>query len=221
MGELLAAVLGVSTVFAPTTTKDVVVRVGEYENKPGKRIYVESDYELPGDVPVRKDDQGYYVSEWDMNKKLASRIYDYLNKYGIDTDLQIARSKSEDLNAAGRIARAKKPTVYLSVHHNYFKDDSTGYVYFVNPEDEKSHSYAELLTDALVDNPGQLPAWKVREQDNYIGELMEKPGSVNVLLEAGFFSNKDELKTICSDDQIDYMAKETAQVLISILNNEQ
>lgn len=41
-----------------------------------------------------------------------------------------------------------------------------------------------------------------------------------MLLEAGFFSNKDELEIIMSDEQIDYVAKETAQSLISVLYNE-
>ena len=32
---------------------DIVVRVGEYENKPGKRLYVEKDFKTPDDIPLR------------------------------------------------------------------------------------------------------------------------------------------------------------------------
>lgn len=222
INKILAMMLGAGMIATPVKQKtDVVIRAGEYENKPGKRIYVESDFQTPDDIPLRKDDNGYFISEWDINVKLAKKLADYLTIYGVKTDLQISQGKSEDLNSAGRIAKMKNPKIYLSIHHNYYKEDSTGYIYFVNPEDSKSRQYAEVLSDAISENPGKLPEWNVREQTTkYIGELNEKPGEINMLLEAGFFSNKDELEIIMSDEQIDYVAKETAQSLISVLYNE-
>lgn len=222
INKILAMMLGAGMIATPVKQKtDVVIRAGEYENKPGKRIYVESDFQTPDDIPLRKDDKGYFISEWDINVKLAKKLADYLTIYGVKTDLQISQGKSEDLNSAGRIAKMKNPKIYLSIHHNYYKEDSTGYIYFVNPEDSKSRQYAEVLSDAISENPGKLPEWNVREQTTkYIGELNEKPGDINMLLEAGFFSNKDELEIIMSDEQIDYVAKETAQSLISVLYNE-
>lgn len=222
INKILAMMLGAGMIATPVKQKtDVVIRAGEYENKPGKRIYVESDFQTPDDIPLRKDDKGYFISEWDINVKLAKKLADYLTIYGVKTDLQISQGKSEDLNSAGRIAKMKNPKIYLSIHHNYYKEDSTGYIYFVNPEDSKSRQYAEVLSDAIAENPGKLPEWNVREQTTkYIGELNEKPGDINMLLEAGFFSNKDELEIIMSDEQIDYVAKETAQSLISVLYNE-
>lgn len=222
INKILAMMLGAGMIATPVKQKtDVVIRAGEYENKPGKRIYVESDFQTPDDIPLRKDDNGYFISEWDINIKLAKKLADYLTIYGVKTDLQISQGKSEDLNSAGRIAKMKNPKIYLSIHHNYYKEDSTGYIYFVNPEDSKSRQYAEVLSDAISENPGKLPEWNVREQTTkYIGELNEKPGDINMLLEAGFFSNKDELEIIMSDEQIDYVAKETAQSLISVLYNE-
>lgn len=222
INKILAMMLGAGMIATPVKQKtDVVIRAGEYENKPGKRIYVESNFQTPDDIPLRKDDNGYFISEWDINVKLAKKLADYLTIYGVKTDLQISQGKSEDLNSAGRIAKMKNPKIYLSIHHNYYKEDSTGYIYFVNPEDSKSRQYAEVLSDAISENPGKLPEWNVREQTTkYIGELNEKPGDINMLLEAGFFSNKDELEIIMSDEQIDYVAKETAQSLISVLYNE-
>lgn len=222
INKILAMMLGAGMIATPVKQKtDVVIRAGEYENKPGKRIYVENDFQTPDDIPLRKDDNGYFISEWDINVKLAKKLADYLTIYGVKTDLQISQGKSEDLNSAGRIAKMKNPKIYLSIHHNYYKEDSTGYIYFVNPEDSKSRQYAEVLSDAISENPGKLPEWNVREQTTkYIGELNEKPGDINMLLEAGFFSNKDELEIIMSDEQIDYVAKETAQSLISVLYNE-
>lgn len=222
--ETIAMLLSVSTlstsVFTPTNKTDVVIRVGEYENKPGKRIYVESDFQTPDDIPLRKDDKGYFISEWDINMKLAKRIVHYLEYYGANVNLQTAYSKKEDLNTAGRIAKSKDPLVYFSVHHNYYEDESSGYFMMVNENSNKDKKYAEALSNALKDNPGKIPKREVRIQNGYIGEMNVKPGSINMLGEFGYFSNKEELKKIMDDKQVDYMAKEIANVLVNIIENE-
>ena len=90
----------------------------------------------------------------------------------------------------------------------------------VNQQNPKEKSYAELITDSLKDNPGDLPSWGVREQDGYIGEMNETDSILNFLFEAGFFSNKEELKKIMSDEQVDYVSEELSDIIIYILENE-
>ena len=89
-----------------------------------------------------------------------------------------------------------------------------------NMNKEKDKRYAEALSNVLENNPGQIRKLEVREQDGYIGEMNQQPGKINLLMEAGFFSNKTELKKIMDSEQIDYMAKETAKVLIKIVSQE-
>lgn len=223
--EFIALMIGGTMAFSPVLTEeaanpDIVVRVGEYENKPGKRIYVEKDFETPSDIPLRYDEGGYFISEYDINLKLATAVYEKLNEKGVAVDLQVARDKSDDLNSAGREAMSKNPKMYFSIHHNYFAEDSSGYMMMVNQNSPKEKQYAQLISDALKDNPGELPAWEVREQDGYIGEMNETDSILNFLLEAGFFSNKDELTIIMSDEQVDYMAEELSDVMIEILEKE-
>lgn len=223
LAKIAALMMGVTALATPVQQQntDVVIRAGEYENKPGKRIYVDQNFNVPEGIELRKDEDGYFISEWDINVKLATKLAGYLTAYGVKTELQVSKDKSEDLNSAGRIARAQNPKIYLSIHHNYFKNDSTGYIYFVNPDDAKSYEYAKALSNSIKNNPGNLPEWEVREQETkYIGELNEKPGDINMLLEAGFFSNKDELNTIMDDEQIEFIAKETAKSLVDILQEE-
>jgi N-acetylmuramoyl-L-alanine amidase len=205
---------------AHANTADIVIRAGEYENKPGKRVYVDANFETPDDIPLRRDEHGYYISEWDINVKLSKRIVYYLQEYDVNVDLQTAHRKSEDLNAAGRIAKAKNPVVYFSVHHNYYNEDSSGYFMMVNTNSEKDRRYAEAISNALKDNPGNIPKMQVREQNGYIGEMNVKPGKINLLIEAGFFSNQTELRKIIDDIQVDYMARQVANVLIKILASE-
>ena len=110
--EFINLIVGSSVVFAPVITNpDVVVRVGEYENKPGKRIYVEESFHTPDDIPLRHDSEGYYISEYDLNLKLATKLKEKLQEKGINVDLQISKDKTEDLNAAGREAMSKNPKV--------------------------------------------------------------------------------------------------------------
>lgn len=222
--EFIALVIGASTVMTPQiqdTTTDVVIRAGEYDGKPGKRIYVESTYEMPYDIPLHKDERGYYIAEHDINVKLAKRINEYLTEYGANTKLQISNGKAEDLNAAGRIAREEDPTVYLSVHHNYVDNQNvSGYVWFVNPGDTESYKYAQVLDGVLEDNPGCIPSMGVREQDRYIGEMNMQPGEINLLFEGGFFSNTNkDLHAIMDNEHVDYVAHEIAIAIMDILDN--
>ena len=219
--EFINLIVGSSVVFAPVITNpDVVVRVGEYENKPGKRIYVEESFHTPDDIPLRHDSEGYYISEYDLNLKLATKLKEKLQEKGINVDLQISKDRTEDLNAAGREAMSKNPKIYFSIHHNSFKPDSSGYLMLVNQQNPKEKAYAKLITDSLKDNPGHLPSWGVREQDGYIGEMNETSSILNFLFEAGFFSNKEELQKIMSDEQVDYVSEELSDIIIYILENE-
>ena len=224
INEFISLMIGSTLIFGPAMTSnenpDIVVRVGEYENKPGKRLYVEKDFETPDDIPLRYDEGGYFISEYDINLKLASALANKLKEKGVNVDLQVSKDRSEDLNAAGREAMSKNPKMYFSIHHNSFKEDSTGYMMMVNENNPKEKAYAELMTEALKDNPGCLPAWAVREQDGYIGEMNETGSILNFLFEAGFFSNREEIVKIMSDEQVEYMSEELSDVIIDILNEE-
>lgn len=220
--EFISLIIGSTIVFAPMNENniDVVVRVGEYENKPGKRLYVEEGFNTPDDIPLRYDEGGYFISEYDINLKLATALSNKLKEKGVNVDLQISKNKSEDLNAAGRKAMSKNPKIYFSIHHNSYKEDSTGYMMMVNENNPREKAYAELITEALKDNPGELPAWSVREQDGYIGEMNETGSVLNFLFEAGFFSNRDEIVKIMSDEQVEFMAEELSDSIVDILNEE-
>lgn len=222
--EFVSLMIGSTLVFGPAMnvneSPDIVVRVGEYENKPGKRLYVEKDFKTPDDIPLRYDEGGYFISEYDINLKLASALVEKLKEKGVNVDLQVARNKSEDLNAAGREAMSKNPKMYFAIHHNSFKEDSTGYMIMVNQNSPEEKTYAKLMTEALKNNPGNLPSWDVREQDGYIGEMNETDPILNFLFEAGFFSNREEIVKIMSDEQVEYMSEELSDVIIDILNEE-
>ena len=200
---------------------EVIIRAGEYEGKAGKRIYVNNTtVNLPNDIPVRndRDGKGFYVSEWDINVKEAKAIVDKLQAKGVNAKLQIAHSKSEDLNAAGRIANKSNPKLYVSVHHNSYESNSTGYFSMYNPNNTKSKEAAERLSNA-INNNGRVPQRASRENTGYIGELnVINDSTVPVLLELGFFSNISELENICSNAYVDYVSTNLANEISLMLN---
>lgn len=205
---------------------DVVVRAGEWANenqaKSGKRYSWGSDInisqhgisakEIPTDIPLRCENNEWFISEFDINVKLARAIAKKLDsKYGVDVNLQYADNKNEDLNAAGRIAAKCNPKVYLSVHHNSFKDDTTGYFFMSNEGDYASSVFARRLSDAMVEN-GLIPQRDNRTNDGYIGELnkVKAENRISILGEFGYF-NKAEIVKICSDEYVNYVSDKVAE----------
>lgn len=196
---------------------DIVIRVGEYPNKPGKRLdNVDKDFDI--DVPIRYDNGRYCIQEYDLNYKVANAIVKYLESQGVNVVLQDTQNKSQDLNSAGRKAKSLNPDIYLSIHHNSYTENSSGYFFMSNVGDTKSAECAKRLSNAMSDNPMLIPQMENRRNvNNYIGELNQKPGKINMLGEFGFFSNPNEVKKCASDEQVEYIAKQLGNELIKIL----
>jgi len=200
---------------------DVIVRVGEYQGKAGKRIYIDNGISwklIPTDIPIHQDNEGHYISEFDINKKVGEKLVKELQANGVNAKLQVATRKSEDLNNAARIANYDNPKLYISLHHNYYNSDSTGYFAMCNENDETALNIANRLSDSI--HNCLIPQRYTRQQDGYIGELNNLNNTtVGVLMELGFFSNLDELKTICSDEYTDFVSINMADEIQSILND--
>lgn len=202
-------------VIAPATP-DIVVRPGEYDGKPGKRVYVNPNtIDIPADIPVKLDQNGYYIQEFDINFKLSKAIVQKLEAKGVKVKFQVAESKYQDLNAAGRAARATGAKMYLSVHHNSFKEDSQGYFFMTNEKNVKDAKYAQRMSDAI--KGGSVKQYKNRVNDGYIGEMNETDGMINILGEFGYFSNIEELQKIISDEQVEYVSTQLAEEIYEIL----
>lgn len=225
-GLLIATMLlNPITSFADT---DVVIRAGEWGTpynevvKPGKRIYLNERDCINTNLRIRKDETGYYIHEWDINMAIAKEVYKNLKERGIDADLQIATSKAQDLNAAGRIAKAKNPKIYLSIHHNYCPG-ANGYLFMYNNNDAVSMNIAKRLSDSIknvtpVRQRSNAP--NLRNNKAYIGELNEfkNTDTIAVLAELGFFSDIDgDLQAITSKNIIKSVSKALADEIYKIL----
>ena len=216
--EYCKATVGeIETVKMEQQTPDIVVRVGEYDGKPGKRVYINPNaINIPDDIPIHADENGFYIQEYDINLKLSKAIYKKLEAMGIDVNLQIASGKGEDLNAAGRIAVSTGTKAYLSIHHNYCENESAkGYEFFTNRGNVNDRAIADKLSNRL--SAGKVSQRSNKTNDGYIGELNATGGLMNILYEGGFFSNLEELQVIMSNEHIEFVSTQIAEELATVL----
>lgn len=200
------------------TSTDIIIRVGEYADKPGKRLNnVSKDFNIQ--VPIREEGGVYSVREYDLNYKVANAIVKYLETKGVNVLLQDTQNKSQDLNSAGRKAKTYNADIYLSIHHNSYATDTSGYFFMTNTGDTQSSQCAKRLSNAMSSNPMLVPQMENRRNTGYIGELNQNPAKINILGEFGFaLSNPDEAIKCASDEQVEYIARQLGDELIKILN---
>lgn len=209
---------------------DILIRVGEWGNettvKKGKRVYIDNGVSwkrIPTDIPIRKDEQGrHFVSEFDINKKIATKVYEQLQAKGANVKLAVSTDRTTDLNSAGRNSNKLNPKLYLSLHTNSFKEDSSGYFFMYNPNDANGERIAQRLSDAMKDN-GRIRQMKNRvNKDNYIGEMnVIHNSTIPVLGELGFFSGIEgngDFYHIVSDEYANYVADKLSDELINIVD---
>ena len=162
-------------------------------------------------------------SIWDwiwINLKEGKALVDALRANGVNAQLQFTDMKSQDLNAAGRIANKSNPYLYVSIHHNYYDSNAKGYFAMYNPNDNNSKIVADRLSNAISNN-GLVKQRESQQNTGYIGELNAlNKSTTGVLLELGFFSNGSELKNICSDNYVNYVSNKLADELTKILNEQ-
>ena len=217
-----ANVPNVNALQSTQTSNDVqiVIRPGEYPNKPGKRLTgINVDYDI--NCPIRWDrETGYHIQEYDLNYLISVKIVNYLEQKGVNVVLLETENKSQDLNSAGKRAKQYNSSIYLSVHHNSYNSDSSGYFFMTNEGDSQSSQCAKRLSNAMSSNPMLVPQMENRSNTNgYIGELNQKPAKINILGEFGFaLSNSDEAIKCASSEQVDYIARQLGDELIKILN---
>ena len=201
----------------------VVIRCGEYEGKAGKRVYLNDIglhfKDIPTDIKIHTDSEGAYVHEYDLNKKISTRIYEELKTNGINVVYQDTNGRAEDLNRAGRIANETNANIYLSIHTNYYDSNSKGFFIMTNKGDITARNIADRLSSS-IENNGMIPRREPIINEGYCGEMNEIHNStIALLLEAGFYSNPNELRYLMSNEYSDYIAKHIADEMINVLND--
>lgn len=203
-----------------STDTQIVIRPGEYPNKPGKRLAgIDANFDI--NCPIRWDKQtGYHIQEYDLNYLISVKIVNYLQQKGVNVVLLETENKSQDLGSAAKRAKQYNPQIYLSIHNNSYRNTDEGYFIMTNPDDKKSSEVAIDMSNALTSNPMLIPKKDNRYNTGYISEMNRKPGSaINLLMELSFaLSNPEEAKKVVNEQQLDFYAKTIGDELIKTLN---
>ena len=87
-----------------------------------------------------------------------------------------------------------------------------------NKGDITARNIADRLSSSIESN-GMIPRREPIINGGYCGEMNEIHNStIALLLEAGFYSNPDELKYLMSDEYSNYVAEHLADEMVNVLN---
>lgn len=206
--EFASACVVSAMTFTPVQAEDtVVIRVGEYPDKPGKRAELFLDENYGNIYPINDKRE---LCEYYLNKQIALKISEKLKNINpnINVVLQDTKDRTQDLNAAGRLAKSHKPKVYLSVHTNASDNTSANGAYFLtgNKASWGDNNLADRLNNRLGSRDNALNV-------DYIGELntVDDYDVVSVLGEYGFYTNRGDREKLTNPAHIEQIASATAE----------
>lgn len=178
--------------------------------------------------PVWED--GSQLIEWEFNEAVLKLLIDKLENVGIY--FHDVAPESRDISLAIRANRAIRyesyelPKVYISIHANgFYKESANGVEIFTTRGNTKSDEYASIILNNLKNH---LPHRKFREDwsDNdsdkeagfeILRRLDKKPHRIPaVLVELGFFTNREECILLLSDEYRDSCASALFDSIIEI-----
>lgn len=231
IGALASFIIGTNMVYGVSNefikhkviedTKTIVLRVGEYPNKPGKRTTPSSD------VISRLDSSKYplnpdgTLSEYYINKEIALSIQKGLHKRGVEVILQDTKGAAEDLNNAGNIAKKHNPDLYFSVHTNAADNKDVSGFYFLTSSASQVHNSKVEDISKYIGDRNSINKRHNEYATNYIGELNVVTGNnLSMLCEYGFFTNNEDLLLLTDKGYVEEIGDITARAIINTLEIE-
>lgn len=200
-------------------THTMVLRVGEYVGKPGKRT-------VPSQEVLNHLDSTKYplnadgtLSEYYINKQIALSIQEALKGSQVEVILQDTANRSEDLNAAGRKANTHNADIYLSIHTNSSDNkDAKGFYFLTSTENKKQNSIVEKISTFIANRNSIKKRYNEFDVD-YIGELNEinEESTLGMLCEYGFFTNDEDLLLLTDKGYVEEIGEITARAILEAL----
>lgn len=156
------------------------------------------------------------IEEKGINLSVALKLKEILEENNIKVVL--TRSTDDYITLSDRvyIANSKNADFFISIHCNYYEDDSqiAGMeCYYNNPEATKSKEYAESIFQAVASS-SDLKAREARPEMYYVLKNTSMPA---VLVELGFFSNYSDRLNLQSEVYQNRMAEQIAEGILQEL----
>lgn len=240
-GVTSKAVVQADASVADPSEISVCLSPGEYPGKPGKRASAEcvekagvSGYDLYSDGSL---------SEFEINKRIVDKVEEYIkaNNRFIKVIRFDRKDKSEDLGAAGRRAISTNADGYYPIHTNSDGKSvgtATGTEFFTPANGQiirngKKYCYVNFgnesaeFAKAIIESMNMENAGMKFHGSNGLSINCNRYDEINVaaefmpsiIIEAGFFSNPEDLRKLTSAEYINAISMEIAKGIVKELEN--
>jgi N-acetylmuramoyl-L-alanine amidase len=140
------------------------------------------------------------LREFEFNRDVANRIKKYLEKAGVQVVITAATDKDVTLGQRCRIANNAKADLFVSIHANAAGttwNEARGWEIFVCKKGGKAEKLAEAIHKASLPCLGLKDRGVKENKELYVLKNTDMPA---VLIEHGFYSNKDECALLKSSE---------------------
>ena len=173
-----------------------------------KKVVVDPGHNYGGDEGAVGYINGVAYYERDLNMKVSLYLKEYLESYGYEVVLTRQPADRDKIDWRSslakrvKIANSEKADVFISVHHNSFENDSAygTEVYYYNDKNNiaKRDKSRTLATDT-VNNICRSIGFNNRGVKTAGFTVIEGTNMPGILVEGGFMSNTNELKSLVND----------------------
>lgn len=200
----------------PATVQNILVPLMEKRSFPIRKIVLDPGHGGHDKGAVSADG----IMEKDLNLQLASAIAEELEKCGFEVLLTRQDDRFLSLDERPAFAAEKQADIFISIHHNSSKNtDAYGSeVFLLKSENEEENQriisswYPALAIAKELTVANFSTSRGVKTARFKVLRLSTIPA---LLIEAGFVSNKDEVKKLADPVHQKVFAKLTARALLS------
>lgn len=173
------------------------------------------------------------VLEKDINLKIALKLRDILESFGIktvmtrETDVSIhsegvegiRNQKVSDINNRYNIIESTPDALFVSIHQNYFTQEKySGAQVFYSGNNPESEKLALAIRSSIILNQQKDNTREIKKSGSEI-YLLKKATVPAIMLECGFLSNAKEAKLLQSEEYQYQIAFFTALGIIDYINS--
>lgn len=169
------------------------------------------------DVGTMPDEKRSDIYEKDINLSMTLQLKELLEACGVKVVLTRNDDTFLELKERTDLSNQENPDLFVSLHCNYFEDDSSirGLECYYAPNSDKGMASAETILNVLTEN-GNVVTRNAKSADYYVLKHTAAPA---VLVEMGYLSNQSDLKNLTSEQYQQLLSQELAEGILSALSN--
>lgn len=168
------------------------------------------------DVGTMPDGNKTDLYEKDINLSIALLVRDYLEAQGVEVVMTREDDTFLQLSERTAISNQEAPDLFISLHCNYYEDDSSirGLECYYAPKSSVGMECAETILDSITES-GNVITRNAKSAEYYVLQHTIAPA---VLIEMGYLSNRSDVKDLISEDYQQLLAQDLANGILEVLS---